>query len=131
MLRRLRYHPFVRNRDRYGNRESRLQLLQLSLELAVDLVILLGAVAHDEDMRDLLFDDDSARPRPLAALCFRVCVVQERLDRVQTFRALGRQDLIGVRPNRLRWRRAFLVWHMFLTSLQSGRVLVDLLWKRD
>src|SRR5947208_8637327 len=115
MLRRLSYHRFVRNRDRDRLQESRLQLLQLGLESAVHLMVLLGTVADDEDMRDLLLDDDSGRPRSRVAPGLCVCVVNEGLDGVQPRRWLGRQDLIGIRPDRLRWRTAFDIRHMFLT----------------
>src|SRR5438046_3162671 len=120
MLRRLRY-PFVLDCDRDGDRESRVQLLQLGLESAVDLVILFGAVAHDEDMRDLFLHDEPAGPLSCATLGFRVRLVEERLDAVQAFRALGRQDLIGIRPNRLRWRSAFHGRHIGIET--SGRRL--------
>ena len=64
----MRYRRVVHNGDRHRNREAGVQLLQLGLESLVDVVILLGAVAHDEDVCDLLLDHDPAGPRARVAL---------------------------------------------------------------
>ena len=67
------------------------------------------------EQADLVLDDDPTRPRARVALGLCVRVVEEGLDGVQPRRRLGRKDLVGIGPNRLRIRGAFHVRHMFLT----------------
>src|ERR1041384_2399077 len=98
-----------------GEGEGRLELVQCQPEPAVDLAILIRAVAHHQEVRNLLLEDESTLPGPCPVPGIRVLAVEEGLDRAEPIRRLWRHDQIVVRPPRLCRRPVFLLDHLLFT----------------
>ena len=83
-------------RDRHGVRQEELRLhsLQLGLQQAVDVQILLGVVADNQDVRDPILLDEHARPDARRALGGRVLASNDGPDRVQPTLRLRRHDQV-------------------------------------